>query len=110
MIRGTHVIAVLLMAIGSVLGFAAAMGKVDLDPCARADQPAAATTADSPRASVSRQTASCDGANKGAILALAAHNQTVAADSPEVRQEAEHLHHLGRRHRPVEHQRLLARA
>ena len=25
------------------------------------------------------------------------------------RQEAEHRHHLGRRHRPVEHQRLLAR-
>ena len=39
---------------------------------------------------------------------MAAHNQKVAAAARKERQKAEHLHHLGRRYRPVEHQRLLA--
>ncbi len=82
MIRGTHASAVVLTAISSVLGFAVAMGKVDLDHSARADQPAA-TTAEPRRASVERTAASCDGANKAAILALAAHNRTVDAAAQE---------------------------
>jgi len=83
MFRRTHVRAVVMMAIGSMLGFAAAMGKVGPDQRAAAGQTAATTTADSPRASAERPAASCDGANKGAILALAAHNETVAARAQE---------------------------
>ena len=44
------------------------------------------------------------------VMALAAAVQMLAAGPAEAQQsETQHRHHLGRRHRPVQHQRLLAR-
>ena len=81
MIRRIHVGALVVMAIGSVLGFGAARGTVNLDQRARADQTASITTADRPAASAEQPSGTCAGVNKGEFLALAAHNQAVAAEA-----------------------------
>jgi arylsulfatase A-like enzyme len=81
MFRRIQVSAIAVTAIGGVLGFAAARGIVSLEYRARAEQPAPATTADRPAAIVERPAGSRDGVNKGEILALATHNQTVIAEA-----------------------------
>ncbi len=81
MIRRIHVGALVVMAIGSVLGFGAAMGTVNPDQIARGDQTASITTVDRPAAFAEQPSGSCAGVNKGGLLALAAHNQAVLAES-----------------------------
>src|SRR4051794_26812743 len=81
MIRRTPVGALVVMAIGSMLGFGAAMGKVNLDQNARGEQTASSMIAGRSAASVERPTSSCAGVNKSELLALATHNQAVAAET-----------------------------
>ena len=79
MIRRNHISVIAMMAIGSLLGYAAAEGT--LNPARWV--PAAHAAAPAPVPAVSdvptKQEGCCKGVNKNELLALAAHNNNVAA-------------------------------
>jgi len=72
--RRIQVKSVLIVAIGSVIGFAAATGKLNLDQRAWSQEPSPVTTADGPSAIVGQPTGRSHGVNVGKTIALAAHN------------------------------------
>jgi hypothetical protein len=87
-VRNTKVLAVACIGLGVLLGYAAASGR--LNPWERAQaglraanavQPAPFATPDPSVATPERQGGCCDGVNKGEMVALAAHNQKVAAEA-----------------------------
>jgi arylsulfatase len=79
MLRKVHVIAVVAAVLGAVLGYLAAAGHLNLFCRAKAAQePNVVSTA--PSSGVSTPGPCWNGVNKGELLALAAHNQQVAAE------------------------------
>ena len=83
MLKNTRLQLIVMLAVGGLLGYAAASGKLNLDHWARAGQPAPTATADQPAASGERPAACCDGVNEGEAVALASHNRRVEAKAQE---------------------------
>ena len=81
MLKNTKVLAVALIGLGMLLGYAAASGKLNPAQWARAGQPASTATADQPAGAPERQVNCCDGMNKGQLVAFANHNERVAAQA-----------------------------
>jgi arylsulfatase len=69
------------MAIGCLLGYAGASGKLNPARWAKAAQAASNATPDLVSPAGQRTEGCCDDASKGAFVALAAHNRNVAADA-----------------------------
>ncbi len=81
MLRRVHVGAIVMMAIGCLLGYAAASGNLDLARWASSVQASPNATVDQAAAAPKRPVGCCDGVNRGDFVALAAHNQKVAAEA-----------------------------
>jgi arylsulfatase len=76
MFRRIHVLASVIVAVGGLLGYAAASGS--LEPQPRAQGAAATLVTEPPAARAGSTPDCCDRVEKGALIALAAHNQKVA--------------------------------
>jgi len=81
MFRQSKVSAIMGMAIGSLLGCAAALGNFNPFLFANAAQVSPNVTADSVATARERPEGCCDDVNKGELVALAAHNERVAAEA-----------------------------
>ena len=81
MLRRIHVGAIAMMAIGSLLGYAAASGNLSLVHLAKAGEPVLTSATEQLAARPGRAATCSDGVNKSELLALAAHNQNVAAEA-----------------------------
>jgi len=81
MFRRIHVGAIVMMAIGGLLGYAVASGKLNLVQWASTAQASPTTATDQSVAAPALPEGCCDGVGKGDLLALAAFNQNVAAKS-----------------------------
>src|SRR5262245_17469837 len=83
MLRRTPILAILMMAAGGLLGYAAASGKLNLFRHLSAAAPPERVTPQpsEPKAGTPQAECCLDGANKGERLALALHNQKVAAEA-----------------------------
>jgi arylsulfatase A-like enzyme len=81
MFRRIDIGAIVMTAIGGLLGYTAAAGKLNFDPWTRADQRAPTTTTDQPVAFAEHSAGCCDGSNIGETFALTAYSQKVAAEA-----------------------------
>jgi arylsulfatase len=79
MFRQIRFSAVVTMAIGGLLGYAAASGKLNPTNWAQAGQPSRTAPADLRVGAQQCQEGCCDGVRKGEMIALGAHNRRVAA-------------------------------
>jgi arylsulfatase len=81
MLKNTKILAAICIGLGMLLGYTAATGHLNPAQRVRAGQPGRTATADQPSASAERPAGCCDNVNNGAMIALAAHNQAVAAEA-----------------------------
>src|SRR5262245_46685246 len=81
MLRNTKLLAVGLVGLGMLLGYAAASGHLNPALWARAGEPAPIFKADQSAAAPKRQAGCCDGVNQAQLVALAAPHELVATES-----------------------------
>jgi len=81
MFRQSHVSAIMMMAMGGLLGYAASSGHLSLGNRASAGEPVPTSETEQLAARAVRAETCSDGVNKGELVALAAHNEKVAAEA-----------------------------